>query len=150
MSSLEGFDNLERKLLKMEKSKAKNIVRKASRVAQRVTLKEAKANAVSMVGGEMGNKISGALQVKAARRQKPGEYRTNVEIDAKRADEFVHNTESGERYFIPTAIEYGHVTTNGGKVPPIPYMRTAAEKTNEARIKVMEKEIKKGIDTQSV
>ena len=147
MSSLEGFDKLEKKLLKMEKTQAKNIVRKANREAQKVTLAQAKANAVSMIGGEMGNKISGALKVKAARRQKPGEYRTNVEIDSKRAEEFVHNTESGERYFIPTAIEYGHISTDGGFVPPIPYMWKAAETTKDSRIKVMEKEIKKGIES---
>ena len=47
-------------------------------------------------------------------------------------DEFVHISKTGERTYIPNAIEYGHAAPNdagGIKVAaPIPFMRQAADR----------------------
>jgi len=122
-----GLNELEQKLKKIEKIEAKKIIRKAVREAQKIDLAASKDNAKSMVGGEMGNKIASALKIKAVNKQRKGSYALQVAIDPTQAEEFVHNTKGGTRYYIPTAIEYGHRKKGGGTVPSIPFMLISAE-----------------------
>lgn len=144
---VKGLADLDKKLGNMEKKVAKKIVRSAVRKAQNITKKKAKANAQSMVGGEMGQKIAGALKVKSVNKQKKGSYALQVAIDPTKADEFVHYTKDGKRYYIPTAVEYGHKKVGGGKVAPIGYMREASDATEKQRVNTMISEIKKGVDS---
>lgn len=148
MAYLEGFENFEKKLKSLEKNVAKKVVRSAVRKAQKTTLQRTKQNASSMVGGEMGQKITDALVVKAIRKQKSGSYSLQVCIDPAKASEFKHITKDGTEYYIPTAIEYGH-KKEGGTVPAIPFMKEASDTTEQIRIDTMKNEIKKGIEKNS-
>ncbi len=143
---VKGLKELEKKLKRMEKKDAKKAVRKGVREAQKITQKVAKSNSQSMVGGEMGQKISGALKVKPINKQKKGYYALQVGIDPNKSDEFVHITEDGTRYYIPTAIEYGHRKQGGGTVPAIPFMKKASDETEQQRIKKMVQVIKKEVE----
>lgn len=145
---LKGFKELEQRLKKMATKDAKSAVRKGVREAQKVAQKEAKANATSMVGGEMGSKIAKALKVQALWKQKKGSYSLQVAVDPKKADEFVHVTKKGERQYIPNAIEHGHRKPHGKSkdVAPIPFMRTAAESTVQARLKKLIEAIRQQLD----
>ena len=139
---VEGLKELENKLKNMEQKVAKKIVRSAVRKAQNAALKEAKANALSMIGGEMGAKIADSLKVKAVNKQRKGSYALQVCVDPAKADEF----KDGDN-FIPAAIEYGHVNRGGTETAPIPYMLNASEATAKQRINILAREIKKGIDS---
>jgi HK97 gp10 family phage protein len=147
MFEVKGLAKLEKKLAKMEKKVARAIVRKAVRKAQNICLRAAKQSAESMVGGEMGSKIAGALKVKSIKKQKKGSYQLQVCIDPQKAEEFKHKTEEGETYYIPTAIEYGHKNRDGSTTAPIAYMRQASDETAQKRIDIMISEIKKGVDS---
>lgn len=130
----------------------KDIARKqVSKIAKKTTkevcnyhiLSEAKSNAVRMVGGDMGSKISSSLATRVMTRLRKGSYGHRVII--KPTDFFVYETVdstysvstkkrlSGKRYYIPFAIEYGHAFPGrGGKnapkdVAPKPFMRSAYE-----------------------
>lgn len=143
---VKGLKELDKKLGNMEKKVAKKIVRTAVRKAQNITLKEAKGNVLSMVGGEMGKKIASALKVKAVRKQKKGSYSLQVAIDPSKAEEFKYKTKKGITYYIPTAVEYGH-KGDSGTVPAIPFMRKASDSTEKKRINKVISEIKKGVDS---
>lgn len=143
---VKGLKELEAKLKRLEKKDAKKAVRKGVRAAQNIAKKEAKKNALSMIGGEMGAKIASALKVKAINKQKKGYYALQVGIDPARAEEFIHVTKSGIRYYIPTAIEYGHRKEGGGTVPAIPAMKKASDDTESKRVNKMIQVIKKEID----
>ena len=143
---LKGLNKLEKKLSNIENKVAKKIVRSASRKAQNIAAKEVKLNAISMVGGEMGNLIASAMKVQAIHKQKKGSYALAVAIDKKKAEQFLHTTKAGKRYFIPTLVEFGYKKVGGGKVPANPFMRKAAEKTAKKRVNKVFSEINKGID----
>ena len=141
---LQGFDELRKKLLNLDRKVAKKIVKKAVRDAQKITLKVAKENAEIIVGGEMGSKISKALKILS--KTKKGSYSSKVMIDPKKAEEFVYITKDGTRYYIPTAIESGHKKVGGGTVQAIPFMRKAADLTEKEKKEKLEKDLKDGIE----
>lgn len=148
-AKINGNDELERKLLAMEPKVSKGIVRKAVRKAQNLTKAAMKQNANSMVGGEMGSNIAGAIKLKAAKkkRKEKGTFGIDVIIDPNKSELFVHRTDISQRYYIPAAIEYGHRLPGGsGKaVAAIPFMRIAASQTEKARVATLLNAIKQGI-----
>jgi len=130
---LEGADNLERTLASLEKTVAKKLARKGVRAAAGVTLPVCKAMAASVVGGRMGSLLAAALEVRAAKKQRPGSYMMRVQHSAKHNETFVDVAADGTRNYIPNAIEYGHAGPGGGggakTVQPMPYMRPGLEST---------------------
>ena len=144
---VQGLKELEKKFRNMEQKVAKKIVRSAVTKALKPTLKRAKSNALSMIGGEEGAKIADALKTKAVNKQQRGYYQKQVCIDPNKSDEFVDVSSEGKRNYIPAAIEYGHVNRDGTETAPIPYMLEAAESTAQQSIEIFKKEIKKGIDS---
>ena len=132
---LKGFDELEKKLLRLETKTSKKIVRKALRSAAKVLLKEMKTNAKTMVGGNMGSLIAKHLKTRAPKRQRRGEYSVNDGIESSASELFVHVTKARKRHFIPSAIEFGH-----GKAKPIPSMKDAWDKKKKSVLqKLLEK-----------
>jgi len=129
---LTGFDELEKKLLKLETKTSKKIVRKAIRDAAKILLKQMKVNAKTMVGGNMGNLIAKHLKTKAPKRQRRGEFALNVGTESKANELFVHITKAGKRHFIPSAIEFGH-----GNAKPIPYMKDAWDKKKKSVLQAL-------------
>ena len=136
---LKGFNELERKLVGLEKKVGKKIVRKATRKAAKPAADQAKHNALSMVGGNMGGAISKNIHIRAFRKQKKGQYGVSVKLKPG-ISEFIHIGKSGTRYYIPAAIEYGHDNAMG-----IPFMRMASDMTKHKRIKILGLELAKGI-----
>lgn len=144
---------MEAKLLSLERKVAKKIVRSAVRVGSKPMLTAAKANAQSIVGGSMGAAISAALIIRAFKKQKPGQYGLHV-MHKPNVAKFVYRTKSGQFYYIPYAIEYGHAAPGrGGKnapkdVPPRAYMRTAFDATKGSSRRIIHTEMIGGIERE--
>lgn len=134
---LTGFDELEKKLLKLERKTSKKIVRKAIRNAARILLKEMKSNAKTMVGGNMGKLIARHLKTRAVKKQRRGEFALNVGTDPKQNELFIDITKKGKRNFIPSAIEFGH-----GNAKPIPFMTSAWDKKKKSVLQKLLKNIR--------
>jgi len=137
---LDGAKELEKKLASLESKVSKKVVRKAVRMAQKPVLAKIKANALSMVGGEMGSLIAKNLQLKTGK-QKKGSYRIGVQIREEVAA-FVDNSDAGVQYYIPAAVEFGH-----DNAAAIPFMRNAHESTRQIAENIFAQEIKLGIDS---
>ena len=134
--TLEGGKELEAKLTALERKVGVKIARESVREAIKMILMPAKANALSMVGGKMGAIIARALQIRVGTyhgKRRRGQYYMKIQHNPKYNDVFVHESEGSltrpqgkrgyqlsRRTYIPAAIEYGHVTANGGFVQAIP------------------------------
>lgn len=136
---LKGFNELERKLVSLERKVGKKIVRSAARKAQKPALDQGKQNSLSMVGGKMGTLISKKLHVRGFRKQKKGQFGLSMKIKPG-VPEFVHVGKDGTRFYIPAAIEYGH-----DNAMAIPFMRQASDMTKNKRVKILGRELAAGI-----
>ena len=76
--ALEGFEGLDKTLSALPKKVAKKIVRKATRESAKVTLKQVKANAKSMIGGNMGALIAKHAKVIVFKHQRRGSYGVQI------------------------------------------------------------------------
>ena len=150
MEPVIGLRELNKKLDNLEKKTAKKVIKTALRKGSKVIRDEAKKNAVSMVGGQMGNMLKKNIITRAFKRPKRGFYGL---FTGMRADvpEFAEVSKDGRRNYIPAAIEYGHAAPGaGGKksiktVPAIPFMRKAADTKGGQAKQVAVNEIRKGI-----
>lgn len=140
---IEGAKEFEENLKTLGDRVAKKVVRKGVREGLRPMLAAEKNNALSMVGGRMGRQIAGALQIRAPKRQKRGAYTLNVQLKSG-IEEFVHTAKSGKKFYIPAAIEYGHLTGDT-YVPGIPFGRSAAEATGAEVFRRYGDELRKGL-----
>ena len=132
---IKGIKELEAMLTRLEKKDAAKIVRTETRDAQKVVmLPEVKSNAMGMVRGLMGGLIAKNLVVRAMSKMKRGSYGAKIII--KDSDAFVHVSATGQRSYIPNAIEYGHAAANDAKgekvAKPIPFKRNAYETKQRA------------------
>jgi len=147
--TLKGGKELEKKLLRLETKVARKVVRKAVRKSLKPEHVASKSNARSMVGGSMGALIARNMQLRAFKKQKKGSYGMSVKIKSD-VPEFVAESSSGKRNYIPSAIEYGHAAPGdaGGTkiVAANPFMRAAADPWKKVGVAIFNREIKKGID----
>ena len=141
---IDNADAIQNALNAFENKIAKKVVRQGVRAVWKPLLDRAKANARTAVGGNMGKLIAKNLQVRAFRRQKKGAYGVYVRVRPN-VPEFVsyakgsfsslaNRKTTGQRAYIPVAIEYGHAFPyrGGGKNPPKdvaarPFMRLALD-----------------------
>ena len=162
--TMKGGDELQKMLLGLEGSLGKKIVRQGVRKGLAPTLAAAKSNAQSMVGGEMGGAIAKGLKLRVAKKQKKSQYGMSVGTFLSDVEgvTFTKGSASnlftgkfiigsGQRYYIPSAIEYGHAFPGrGGKgikdVPAIPFMRAAADAHLLPAVQIFEDEVNKGIE----
>lgn len=147
---VEGGKALDRKLLKLGTKTGKKVARKATRAGAKVFQAAIKENAVSMVGGDMGSRIAGAVVVRALKVRR-GQVGVRALIDPKKNDQFIHITQEGDRQHIPTAIEYGHARPGAGgsgskDVAAIPYARQAFDSNENKAASVVRNEMIKGIE----
>lgn len=147
-----GDQELSAAIKKLSGEVREKIAKDAVAAAMPVLLNSIRQNAVAMVGGEMGNTI--ANNVRAANMRKMSDA-VGQKAELRPDDKFIHITKAGNRYFIPTAIEYGHYIAKRGegrtkfegrygrlarsieraggqKTSPIPYMRRAADESEAA------------------
>ena len=140
-AEIQGVKEIERLFKQLETKESAKAVRSSTRITQKETnLKDAKSNASSMVGGNTGKKIARNLVVRAMTGLKRGHY--GIKVMIKPTDAFVVESKDEKRYYIPTAIEYGHgyPGRSGNKdVKPIPFMRNAFEKNRHKVVNVLRK-----------
>lgn len=166
---IQGAAELMRKLNALPAKVGKKVVRQSLRQGAKVVQAAAKANALSIIGGDMGSKIAKSIGVRAKTakwRRKYGAYGIFVGVDpSARIPEFVYFTKGsafslethkqaiGRRHFIPNAIEYGHAFPGkgGGKHPPKdvparPFMRKAYEMAGSRANQTSMQAMKDGIE----
>lgn len=150
---IENAAQVQKALDSFEKKVAKKIVRQAVRTAWKPLLVRAKEKARSVIGGAMGKLIANKLQLRAFKKQKRGSYGMLVRIRPG-VDEFVEVSNTGQRNYIPAAIEYGHAFPGRGKGPgggapkdvaARPYMRPALDETLPQAPKIFEKQLNDAI-----
>jgi HK97 gp10 family phage protein len=156
--TLTGGAELEKKLKELEPKVAKKLLRQTLRDGQKCIASKIKSNAKSTVQGEMGQLISKNVIVRAAKKQKKGSYRY-LSMLRGGINDFIHVTKKGVRYYIPSAIEYGHALpyrSSGSKksnknntvkdVPAMPFMRPAFDSTKDNVVKIIEKGIRTAVE----
>ncbi len=148
--SIQGMRELDRKLKALDARVKRKIVRVAVRRGADIIKHQAKSNAATMVGGDMGSLLARHLSTKRFRRQKRGSYGVAVWMRPDVVD-FVWVTQDGTREYIPAAIEFGHYggwqQHNPSFVPAIPFIRTAFDSKVQASIRVIGHTLKMGIET---
>lgn len=144
---IEGAAQLEANLATLGRRVGKKVIRQAVRDGQRPMLAAAKANAVSMVGGEMGAKLAKALQIRTPKKQVRGTYSLHVQLKADEA--FIHTSKAGKKSYIPAAIEHGHMV-GGTFVSPIPVIRSAADSTQGETIRRFTAKLKSGLLREAI
>ncbi len=142
--TVQGSAQLERDLLKMERKMAKKVVRRAVRLGANIVKAEARVQAEANVGGDMGKLLSKKMQVSPYKRQRRGQYAMQLRLRPD-VPEFVHTTQTGERQYIPHAIEYGHEGPGGNFVAPIPFLRPAVEGKRKAAENKIVREMANGV-----
>ena len=146
---LDGAKAFERALARIEKNVSKKIVRKAVRAAQAPVLKLAKANAGSIVGGQMGQTLAANLVLRAPRKQRRGGYTLMIRLKSESEGldpSLIHTSKDGKRTFVPAAIEFGHGTNKQQAARP--FLRPAADVKRKQTIAIVTKEIGRGIDLE--
>jgi HK97 gp10 family phage protein len=138
-----GFEAFDLKLKNMVSKVAKKIVRQATKAGSKNTLKRVKANAKSMVGGEMGDLIARNAKVFVFKHQRRGSWGVQIGMDP-REKRYIHISNVGRRNYIPSALEFGH-----GNARPIPYIRRAWAETRKQDVKIMGKKLKEGIEREA-
>ena len=148
-----GLELLDAKLMRLETKVAKKIVKDATRAGAKVTLKQVKSNAKSMVGGNMGNLLAKHAKIIVFKHQRRGSW--GVQIGMKSGvPEFDYwpvgsssslsgRRATGKKSYIPSAIEYGHDNAR-----PIPFIRSAWAATKNRATKVMARELRQGIERE--
>lgn len=144
---IQNAQAVEAALKKFESKISKKIVREAVKDAWTPLLKLSKSNARNLSGTRrkgvkkvtrIGPRIAKALKLKPFRKQRPGQYGMYVAIDPNQADQFIVISKSGQRNYIPAAIEYGHAFPGRGQGPgghapkdveAKPFMRPALDAT---------------------
>jgi len=150
---LEGMKELEAKLLQLERKVSKKIVRSAVRKAQKALIPTIKGYLEGIsTGGGMAQKISKALTVRAAKRNRKGSYAVHVTLNPDpsflsypqgSSSNLATRQTSGKRSYAPAAIELGHGKNKEQAARP--YMRPAADATVNQRIRILTKEVATGI-----
>lgn len=123
-----GAKEIEKQLANLEKKTAKKFVRKSCREGAKSVHPRVSSNAITMVGGKMGNLIARNYRIRTAKKiaKKPGLYAVALEPKPG-VPKFVDKNN-----YIPAAIEYGH-----GNVPAIPFSRKTAAQSDKSARKIM-------------
>lgn len=161
-----GAKEIEAKLKSIESKLARQIVKDALREGANHLLRAMKSNAAAMGQGEtgMGKRIANALMVRVWKKQYKGVYGMGIRL--RRDPAFIGYSEGsassikskkliqGRRYFVPTAIEYGHAFPGrgGGKnapkdVPAKSFARKAIDVNTSAIERIINRSISDNLNT---
>ncbi len=150
-----GFEGLDAQLQALETKVAKGIIRTAVREGGKNTLKKVKANAQSMVGGNMGMLLAKHAKIIVFGHQRRGSYGIQIGMKPKvpEFDYYRKGSQTGVDFsgggkigkttgksYIPAAIEYGHDNAR-----PIPFIRSAWAATKDGDVKIMAKVLRREI-----
>lgn len=163
---IEGISDIERAFKTLSGEMRQKIAQEAVAAAAPILVHKISENANSMVGGEMGGLIAQSATAVKMRNMSDA---VGMKVQLKPDDRFIHVTKSGNRYFIPFAIEYGHYIARRGqgkmqyvgsygklarsieraggqKTSPVPYMRKAADEVETEVQSVITEVIENGIE----
>lgn len=130
---IEGGKELEKLLKSLEPKLQRKAVRSAVTKGVNVIRQKQRDLCRQRVGGKFGRFMARHIKSKSPRRQRAHQYLRGTGFESD-VPEFVHITKSGLRYYIPTAIEYGHAFPGRGRgqkggapkdVAARPFMRPA-------------------------
>jgi len=144
-----GAKELEAMLTRLERKETAKIVRKETRDSQKMIMRPTVGSkSLGMVGGKMGTLIAKNLTIRAMTKMRRGSYGAKVIIKPNEA--FIHVSASGNRSYIPNAIEYGHAgpdDAGGAKVAkPIPFQRAAYEEKRRPLAEYFAKKVTRAIE----
>ena len=119
---------------------------KAVRPALRNSAKRAKERIVHNLNNDRVQRQTGTL-INAFAAQKPvsANRRGQVRVGVPLPDRSSLGKKAEPGYY-PTAVEYGHVSNLGGRVPAYPYIRPAIDEHRDAEFAAIAKDIRAGID----
>lgn len=157
--SLTGLPELDRKFRRLPKRVQSKVLRKALDSGLQAELRQAKANALSMVGGPMGSLLEAALEIGKPKRNKKGEITRRTQFAKSSNTIFVEQTKgpsldsktnkwaSSRRNYIPAAIEFGHGSDK--EKAAIPFMRKAFETTKQTVIRATLLTLRAGVENEA-
>ena len=115
-----------------------------------------KAGEIKRIKEHITGKMRKALVTRSQHRRSlpKGQKGVNVTMSADYNDDFVHISKSGNRTYIPTAIEYGHKMVifgnkTGRRVAPIPFLRRAWDATKHTARKIIVQKMWEGIKAEA-
>lgn len=154
-----GGDQLLNRLSALDTKTHNKIVRQAVREAGRPVLRAAKANAKSMVGGQMGKELARHMVLRKQKKRLPRFvfamnilFRIRSMVDPllyyplRRARVRKSGKKVLPKSFLPAAIEYGHGANK--EKASIPFIRTAFKQTKTEAYKIMERALKRDIEAE--
>jgi len=160
---IEGGEQLAKNLETLGSRVAKGVVRTAVRRGQQAMLQAAQANARALphaekrlfVAGKKGEEdirmaelIARNIVIAAPKKQRPGSYSLHVQM-RRDVPEFRYKAKkTGRETYIPAAIEYGHGASKESAARP--FMRPAAERTKEERLRRLADELRIGILREAI
>jgi len=131
--SLTGDKALQKKLNRLPKVMQKKIVRKALREGARPVLASARSKAPVRTGA-----MKKSLKLRA-RRARRGNFGVEVRTGT-RAELGIPENDPG---YYPFSVEFGH-----GNVPAQPFMRPALDENREPALKIIGREIGRGVEQE--
>jgi hypothetical protein len=157
--TLENGKQIQDRLNLIGTTEGMKIIKSALRKSQNICLKQCRRRA-RWIGGVMGKKIAKALKLVVGKRKMKGSAYFSI-ILGKDPD-FIHETKSGKRrwknpksgrvrkikgkYFIPAAIEFGHISPSGKFVRPMSFMRDPSYATKGQRLETFRGNVSDGLD----
>ena len=157
----QGSKELIRALHKLPDAVHQKVAKAGLRPAANIVLAKARANVRARPGGSLGATIARYLHLRVFANPWTDWKGMVVEVGHRGNDELVVMSKSGQRNYLPAAIEYGHRGPGqGGKgsrgrpnpnamvAPAYAYMRNAYESTREQAIAMAETTILKGVQRE--
>lgn len=156
---LEGAEALAAQLMQLGTKVERKVARPAVRSGQKVLLSAARQTAASIGRGtgrlyvrgrndvSMSQLIAANLVIAVPSRQARGSYSLHVQL-RRGVPEFVHVGKKGKRSYIPAAIEHGHGASPATSARP--FMRPAAIRTVQERMRVLGQELASGILREAI
>ncbi len=145
-----GQADIDRKMRALDRKVKRKLTRTAVKAGANIIKNQAASNAITMVGGEMGDLLAKNLKVHVFRKQRRGSYGVSVWVKPGVMG-FMWLTQDGTQEYIPAAIEFGNYggwqQENPTFVPAIPFVRTAFDSKRAAAERAIARMLGLGIET---
>lgn len=142
-------------LKRLSAPQAKKVYRRSIRAAAKMVADNVKQSVMSSfkgavsslktrkirMTGNMRKILKRAIMVRRPRKAKRGNIQFGIMFNTKKYPQLIHTSKAGKRSFIPAAIEYGH-----GNAKPVPFVRTAYERSKNMVLDAMKKSIWRDIE----
>lgn len=159
---IEGGEQLAQNLATLDARLRRNVYATSVRRSQEAMRTAARANARALprsekklfVAGRKGQEnirmaelLARNIVIAPPKKQRPGSFSIHVQM-RRGVSEFVHVSKVGRRSYIPAAIEFGHGADPASAARP--FMRPAAERTKDERLRRLAQELGSGILREAI